>query len=206
MFCPKCGAKNEDGAKFCGACGAPIPQPASAPAPDAQPAGAPAPGQVPGPVPGPVPGSAPTPSPIASGASQLGSLAGNIGGILPLARIIAGAVLVIAFFLPFYSIYGIFDMSPMQMTFGVDFYGSHIDGEIRNLYYLIPGIGTLIAAFVYKNKQGDIATLAAGVLGLIFLFITLEDGVSLAFGGWLYVLASIVCIAIGALQLIANRK
>lgn len=146
------------------------------------------------------------PSPIASGASQLGSLAGNLGGILPLARIIAGAVLVIAFFLPFYSIYGIFDMSPMQMTFGVDFYGSHIDGEIRNLYYLIPGIGTLIAAFVYKNKQGDIATLAAGVLGLIFLFITLEDGVSLAFGGWLYVLASIVCIAIGALQLIANRK
>ena len=34
MFCTRCGAKNDDGAKFCTACGAPLrPMPASAPTP-----------------------------------------------------------------------------------------------------------------------------------------------------------------------------
>ena len=36
MFCTRCGAKNDDGAKFCTACGAPLrPMPASAPTPGA---------------------------------------------------------------------------------------------------------------------------------------------------------------------------
>lgn len=41
MFCPKCGTKNIDEAKFCGACGTPLSMNASAPAPQtvsAQPA------------------------------------------------------------------------------------------------------------------------------------------------------------------------
>jgi hypothetical protein len=54
MFCPKCGAQNPDGAKFCKGCGAPLGgRPAAAPH-----AGAPTPGAAwtPG-----VPGAAPTP-------------------------------------------------------------------------------------------------------------------------------------------------
>lgn len=45
MFCPKCGAENPAGSRFCGACGAPF----SAPAPQ------PAPQPFPQPIPGPVP-------------------------------------------------------------------------------------------------------------------------------------------------------
>ncbi len=44
MFCPKCGAQNDDNATFCGECGASLakaPQPQPAPAPQAAPAAAP---------------------------------------------------------------------------------------------------------------------------------------------------------------------
>ena len=208
MFCPKCGAQNEDGAQFCASCGAPIQQPPVNNAASNQ-----APGSVPGPVPGSVPGQAPTqssgpsftPSPIGSG-SSLSSLAGNLGGILPLARIIVGAVLVICFFLPMYGLYGIVDVSPLQMTFGIDVFGSHVDGSIKNLYYLIPGIVALGATFLYQGREASIAPLLAGVLGLIFIFITVEDGVSILFGGWLFIIACIAGIAIGALQTFAGRK
>lgn len=194
MFCPKCGAQNEDGAQVCASCGAPIQQPST-----------PAPGQVPGPVPTQSSGPSFTPSPISSG-SSLGSLAGSLGSILPLARIIAGAVLIICFFLPMYGLYGLVDVSPLQMTFGVDVFGQHVDGSIKNLYYLIPGIVTLAATFLYKGREANIAPLLAGVLGLIFIFITLEDGVSILFGGWLFIIACVVSIAIGALQTFAGRK
>ncbi|WP_418739904.1 hypothetical protein [Enorma sp.] len=150
-------------------------------------------------------GSSFTPSPISSG-SSLGSLAGSLGSILPLARIIAGAVLIICFFLPMYGLYGLVDVSPLQMTFGVDVFGQHVDGSIKNLYYLIPGIVTLAATFLYKGREANIAPLLAGVLGLIFIFITLEDGVSILFGGWLFIIACIAGIAIGALQTFAGRK
>lgn len=195
MFCPKCGAQNADGAQFCASCGAPIQQQPSAPAP----------GQVPGPVPTQSSGSSFTPSPISSG-SSLGSLAGSLGGILPLARTIAGAMLIICFFLPMYGLYGLVDVSPLQMTFGIDVFGQHVDGSIRNLYYLIPGIVVLGATFLYKGREANIAPLLAGVLGLIFIFITLEDGVSILFGGWLFIIACVASIAIGALQTFAGRK
>ncbi|MBM6782798.1 zinc ribbon domain-containing protein [Enorma massiliensis] len=212
MFCPKCGSQLADDAKFCGACGAQIQAPANTtPAPGAAPAPipGPAPTSNPSPVPGPVPtqssGSSFTPSPISSG-SSLGSLAGSLGGILPLARIIVGAVLVICFFLPMYGLYGIAEVSPMQMTFGLDVFGQHVDGSIKNLYYLIPGIVTLAATFLYQGREANIAPLLAGVLGLIFIFITMEDGVSILFGGWLFIIACIAGIAIGALQTFAGRK
>ena len=194
MFCPKCGAQNEDGAQVCTSCGASIQQPS-----------APAPGQVPGPVPTQSSGSSFTPSPISSG-SSLGSLAGSLGGILPLVRTIAGAVLIVCFFLPMYGLYGLVDVSPLQMTFGIDVFGQHVDGSLRNLYYLIPGIVVLGATFLYKGREANIAPLLAGVLGLIFIFITMEDGVDILFGGWLFIIACVVSIAIGALQTFAGRK
>lgn len=211
MFCPKCGAKNEDGAKFCGACGAPIPQPESTPAPGTQPAGAPAPGQVPGPVPGP----APTPSPISGGASQLGNLAGNLGGILPLARIIAGAVMIVCFFLPLYSLAGLISVSAMQMTFGIDFYGSHLDGSFENVLFLVAGILVLVAAFAVKGKPGDILTIVGGALSFILVIAVASAAndqmggyltVDYAIGAWLYILAGIACIAIGVLSMVGSKK
>lgn len=207
MFCPKCGSQLADDAKFCGACGAQIQAPANTtPAPGAAPA--PIPGPAPTSNPSPVPGPVPTPSsaPTSFGGSSLGSLAGSLGGILPLARIIVGAVLVICFFLPMYGLYGIAEVSPMQMTFGLDVFGQHVDGSIKNLYYLIPGIVTLAATFLYQGREANIAPLLAGVLGLIFIFITMEDGVSILFGGWLFIIACIAGIAIGALQTFAGRK
>lgn len=61
MFCPKCGAQNPDGAKFCKGCGAPLGgRPAAAPY-----AGAPTPGAAPTPgmpAAAPVSGAAPTPA------------------------------------------------------------------------------------------------------------------------------------------------
>ena len=143
---------------------------------------------------------------LSSSGSSLGSLAGSLGSILPLARIIAGAVLIICFVLPMYGLYGLVDVSPVQMTFGVDVFGQHVDGSIKNLDHLIPGIVTLAATFLYKGREANIAPLLAGVLGLIFIFITLEDGVSILFGGWLFIIACIAGIAIGALQTFAGRK
>lgn len=74
MFCPKCGAKNPDGAKFCGACGEPF-RSAPAPAPAAAPASA-------------APGAAPTTFPQA---------APTTGKTLPkkTIAIVAGAVVVV---------------------------------------------------------------------------------------------------------------
>lgn len=197
MFCPKCGAQNADGAQFCASCGAPIQQPAN------------------NPTPGPVPGPVPTPSPVNGGVSQLNSLAGNLGGILPLARIIAGAVMIICFFLPLYGLAGIINVSAMQMTFGIDVYGSHLDGSFENVLFLVAGILVLVAAFALKGKASDILTIVGGALAFILVIAVASTAnsqmggyltVDYAIGAWLYILAGIVCIAIGVLQLFAGRK
>ena len=72
------------------------------------------------------------------GVSQLNSLAGNLGGILPLARIdLAAPRRSIRFFLPLYGLAGIINVSAMQMTFGIDVYGSHLDGSFENVLFLV---------------------------------------------------------------------
>ena len=58
MYCPKCGAQNPDGSRFCGTCGMTF---AAAPTPQ------PVPGPVPGPGPRPVPGSTPGLRPTSGG-------------------------------------------------------------------------------------------------------------------------------------------
>lgn len=197
MFCPKCGAQNADGAQFCASCGAPIQQPAN------------------NPTPGPVPGPVPTPSPVSGGSSQLNSLASNLDSILPLARIICGAVMIICFFLPLYGLAGIISVSAMQMTFGIDVYGSHLDGSFENVLFLVAGILVLVAAFAVKGKAGNILTIVGGALAFILVIAVASAAnsqmggyltVDYAIGAWLYILAGIACIAIGVLQLIAARK
>lgn len=205
MFCPKCGAQNADSAQFCASCGAPIQQPS-----------APAPGQVPGPAPAPTPSPvSAAPSPITSGTSQHGNLAGNLYvAQFELIRIIAGAVMLICFFLPLYSLAGLISVSAMQMTFGIDVYGSHLDGSFENALFLVAGILVLVAAFAVKGKPSHILTIVGGALSIILVVAVASAAngemggyltVDYAIGAWLYILAGLVCIAYGVLQLIASR-
>lgn len=69
MFCMKCGAQNEDGAKFCTTCGASL-EGITWSAPQDAPASAPAPETTPTPDPTPEPVEAPTPEPAAEEAPQ----------------------------------------------------------------------------------------------------------------------------------------
>ena len=69
MFCMKCGAQNEDGAKFCTTCGASL-ESITWSAPQDAPASAPAPETTPTPDPTPEPVEAPTPEPAAEEAPQ----------------------------------------------------------------------------------------------------------------------------------------
>ena len=135
--------------------------------------------------------------------------------LLPLARIIAGAVMIICFFLPLYGLAGIINVSAMQMTFGIDVYGSHLDGSFENVLFLVAGILVLVAAFALKGKASDILTIVGGALAFILVIAVASTAnsqmggyltVDYAIGAWLYILAGIVCIAIGVLQLIAARK
>lgn len=206
MFCPKCGAQNADGAQFCASCGAPIQQPANNPAP----------GPVPGPAPAPTPSPvSAAPSPITSGTSQHGNLAGNLYvAQFELIRIIAGAVMLVCFFLPLYSLAGLISVSAMQMTFGIDVYGSHLDGSFENALFLVAGILVLVAAFAVKGKPSHILTIVGGALSIILVVAVASAAngemggyltVDYAIGAWLYILAGLVCIAYGVLQLIASR-
>lgn len=69
MFCMKCGAQNENGAKFCTTCGASL-EGITWSAPQDAPASAPAPETTPTPDPTPEPVEAPTPEPAAEEAPQ----------------------------------------------------------------------------------------------------------------------------------------
>ncbi|MBQ6541593.1 MAG: zinc ribbon domain-containing protein, partial [Lachnospiraceae bacterium] len=72
MFCPNCGSKLREGARFCTVCGTPVPQntqsapapkPVSAPQPAPVPAPQPTLQSAPQPQPAPVPAPQPTPQP-----------------------------------------------------------------------------------------------------------------------------------------------
>lgn len=83
MFCPKCGTRTGDSARFCPKCGqslkAPQPEtgPGLQPAPSLTPQPAPAPEPVPRPVPSPAP-PAPRPSPAAPAGRKTAGKAGNL--------------------------------------------------------------------------------------------------------------------------------
>lgn len=64
MFCPKCGAKNPDGSKFCFNCGEKLREmPQKADAPQAQSVATPEPAPTPEPEPAPAPKPTPAPAP-----------------------------------------------------------------------------------------------------------------------------------------------
>lgn len=215
MFCPKCGSQLADDAKFCGACGAQIQAPANTtPAPGAAPA--PIPGPAPTSNPSPVPGPVPTPSsaPTSFGGSSLANLASGNAALFRIIKLVAGAIMLVSFFLPLYGIAGIVSISAMQMTFGITLMGSHLDGEFMNILFLVPGILCLLGVLVLKEKQGNILNIIGGIGALLLVFVisgqaNAEMGgyvsVSFELGAWLYILAGIASIAVGVLDMIKSK-
>ncbi len=117
MFCPKCGTKNADEAKFCVECGATLPShpQASTAAPQASPA------------PQPTSAPKPQPNPFATPKQQASPFGANAPAVLSslsndpvtLAGIVAGIVMVLSFFLPLVSLSAFgysYSMSALDMT------------------------------------------------------------------------------------------
>ncbi len=201
MFCPKCGAALSSDAKFCAGCGAQVQQVAQgAAAPtSATPAG-----------------SAPT-----YGAASAVSTAAT-SNPFRIARIVAGIILLACFFLPLYGLTSnvsvvqiSLNVSALQMTFGIDVFGSHVDGSIENALFILPGILTLVGTFVLKGKAGDILAIIGGALAVILVFavsgianeyIGSYISVSFQLGAWLYILGGIACIVLGVVSALGGKK
>lgn len=96
MFCPNCGTKAPDGAKFCGVCGTPLPHARpenGAPAQQQMTQAAPRPAQQPAPQPAmrPAPQPAAAPAAASAAASSGGSTALRVVGIVAVVALLAVA-------------------------------------------------------------------------------------------------------------------
>ena len=180
MFCPKCGNQIPDGSRFCPKCGN---QFATAAAPQsAQPAAQPSPYAA---------------KPVSATPAT---------DVLKIARIVAAAVAIIAFFLPIVSIgaFGISaSMSPMQMATGANVMGFDMDGQAENFLFLVIGIAALVVAFL-PNRAGGIGSIVVGVIMVAFLLLwqgQALDGAgsyaTLGIGFYLYIIAGIALVALG---------
>lgn len=95
MFCPNCGTKNEDGAKFCQKCGEPLKRRAESGAPEPQQAPAPRPASKPQPTSQPQPAQTSAPqSKVAPKAARPKWLIPALAGALGLVLIVVVAVVV----------------------------------------------------------------------------------------------------------------
>ncbi len=123
--------------------------------------------------PSPVPGPVPTPSsaPTSFGGSSLANLASGNAALFRIIKLVAGAIMLVSFFLPLYGIAGIVSISAMQMTFGITVMGLHLDGEFMNILFLVPGILCLVGVLVLKEKQGNILNIIGGIGALVLVFV-----------------------------------
>lgn len=207
MFCPKCGTKNADEAKFCVECGATLPShpQASTAAPQASPA------------PQPTSAPKPQPNPFATPKQQASPFGANAPAVLSslsndpvtLAGIVAGIVMVLSFFLPLVSLSAFgysYSMSALDMT--------GMGGVLGNLIFLIPGIAALLVAFLVKKPMPRaIAQIVIGVITIIFFILYFDAArnstygiaqMSLAF--YLFIICAIVLIACGIKTILDNKK
>lgn len=214
MFCPKCGTKNADEAKFCVECGATLPSRPQAPA-AAQPT------QTPAPAPQPTGAPKPQPNPFDAPKQQANPFGANAPAVLSslpsdpfaLAGIVAGVVMVISYFLPLVgvSVYGFsYSMSCFNMTFG----SKYASGVFADVIFLAPGIAALLVALLVKKPQPRaIAQIAIGAITIIaFLavmrYINAETygiaQMSLAF--YLFIICGIVLVACGIKTILDSKK
>ena len=189
MFCPKCGSQIPDGSKFCPKCGN---QFAATPTAASQP------------TPRPVPKAGPRVA-VPVGATPATD-------VLKIGRIVAGAVAVLAFFLPIVSIgasgFGV-TASAMQMATGVKFLGAS-SSDPSNFLFLAVGVVALVLALL-PDKKGGIGSIVGGAIVLVFVMLwfgqvndQLGSFATLEIGFYLYVLAGIALIVLGALSLKKN--
>ena len=221
MFCPKCGTKNADEAKFCVECGATLPSRPQAPA-------ATQPTQTPAPAPQPTGAPKPQPNPFAAPKQQTSPFGANAPAVLSslpsdpfaLAGIVAAIVMVICYFLPLVSvsIYGFsYSMSCFNMTFG----NKYTSGVFADVIFLAPGIAALLVALLVKKPQPRaIAQIAIGAITIIaFLavmgylnrvmgYINEETygiaQMSVAF--YLFIICGVVLVACGIKTILDNKK
>ena len=210
MFCPKCGTKNADEAKFCVQCGATLSSRPQAPA-AAQPA------QAPASAPQPTGAPAPQPNPFAAPKQQASPFGANAPAVLSslsndpvtLAGIIAGIVMVLSFFLPLVSLSAFgysYSMSALDMT--------GMGGVLGNLIFLIPGIAALLVAFLVKKPTPRaIAQIVIGVITIIFFILYFDAARNSTYGiaqmglaFYLFIICAIVLIACGIKTILDNKK
>lgn len=187
MFCPKCGSQVPDGTRFCPSCGAKLS--AAAPTPGA-------------------PATGPATTPVAG------------GGALPLARVVrlvAAAAMIVSFFLPLagMSVLGHdFSFSAFQGAFGMEFMGSHFEGDLEFALFVIPGIAALLSALLAKAKVGDILAIVCGAAIVVLLWLNMSEAndmlggyvdIDMLVGGWLYLISGIASIAGGVMGLVTDK-
>lgn len=216
MFCPKCGTKNADEAKFCVECGTTLPSrpQASAAAPQAT---APQASQSPQ----PTGASTSQPNPLAAPKQQANPFGANAPAVLSslpsdpvmFAGLVAGFVMVISFFLPLVSL-SAFGYSYSMSGFGMTFGSKYLSGEFTNIVFLIPGIAALLVSLLVKKPQPRaIAQIVIGAITTIAFLAFMgyvNDNtygvgkMSLAF--YLFIICAIALIVCGIKTILDNKK
>lgn len=214
MFCPKCGTKNADEAKFCVECGTTLPSRPQAPA-------AARPAQAPASAPQPTGAPAPQPNPFATPKQQANPFGANAPAVLSslpsdpvmFAGLVAGFVMVISFFLPLVSL-SAFGYSYSMSGFGMTFGSKYLSGEFTNIVFLIPGIAALLVSLLVKKPQPRaIAQIAIGAITIIAFLAFMgyvNDNtygvgkMSLAF--YLFIICAIALIVCGIKTILDSKK
>lgn len=212
MFCSKCGAKNDEGAKFCRSCGSPMGQ-AAAPAAPAN-GYTPNTGYTPNAGYNPNTGYTPRPGYTPNRSGNFGMSNSNIIAMIP---IVAVGIAVICLFLPWY-VFSAFGNSDSVSIFKAAFdFGSWDAGFSYVLLSLlsfacVAVVGFCLFAAVKKVAYGKFAAIGGAVLALITVFVwdacadAVWSGLSkyakMGFGFYLY----IICMAAYAVVSFLNEK
>lgn len=139
----------------------------------------------------------------------------DTAGMLRIVKIVGGIVLIASFFLPLYGVAGIVNVSAMQMAFGIEVFGSHAEGSLANLLFLVPGILVLVGTLALKSKAGNILAIIGGALAVILVFAISTQAesqmggyVSLNFeiGAWLYIIGGIASIVVSIIPLLGTKS
>ncbi len=210
MFCPTCGSRIPDDARFCGVCGVKINRPGAAPVPPAQPAPA-QPGSVRPTAPVPAPFSAPG---VRMPASVRLAAPGSTYELIRLVPLASGVLALVALVLPMFGV-GFLgfsgSMNGINMVFGGEVLGYSIDGDPFNLLLLVPGVLGLVSALVLHGRVARVAAIVGGAFGLL-LVMALGSSVvdssvgELQIGFWLFALASIALLASSVAGIVLDKR